>query len=458
MSVNLSQVIEQVGKDKGIDKDIIISAMETAMLTAAKKKFGNVKDIEAQFNPDVGEIELFVFKTVVEEVHNTNLEISPEEAVKHDPEAQLGDSLGFKVDTSEFGRVAATTAKQIIFQKVREAERDNIYNEYKDRKDELVSGIVRRTERKDYIVDLGRTEAILPEREQIKRERYRVGDRIQAYVIDVLKVSRGPQIILSRVCTNFLAKLFENEVPEIQEGIVKVVGAAREPGRRSKIAVYSEDVDVDPVGACVGMKGSRVQNIVQELRGEKIDIVPFSHDAAKFICNAISPAEVQKVILDNDERSIQLIVADDQLSLAIGKRGQNVRLASQLTRWKIDIQSESKIKIKSDEVKRMLGKTDLLDGATISLVIKHGYLSVQDILEEDDVTLSEMLGVSADSIRKVKESLEVQVKEAALAKEAELAEAAAAAARGETPADSEADDDEEVDDDTSNGDTNENNG
>lgn len=342
MIFDLNRVIEQVGKDKGIDKEVIIEAIEAAMLTASRKKFGTRKDIEAQFNPEVGEVELFQFQTVVEEVNDPDNEISLEEAKELDPDVQIGDSLGIKLPSSEFGRIAAQTAKQVIIQRVRDAERDMIYNEYKDRKGELISGYVRRFEKGNVVVDLGKTEGIMPHKEQIPRESFRSGDRVRCYVVDVKRETKGPQVILSRIHPDFMVKLFTLEVPEIYEGIVEIKGAAREPGSRAKIAVSSKDAQVDPVGACVGMKGSRVQSVVQELRGEKIDIVCWDEDVAKFVCNALSPAEIIRVIVDEDEKSIEVVVPDDQLSLAIGRRGQNVRLAAQLVGWNIDINTESK--------------------------------------------------------------------------------------------------------------------
>src|SRR3990170_1801964 len=344
MGLNLRNVIEQVGKDKGLDKAILIDTLETAMVKAAEKKHGPNKLIEAHYNDELGEIELFQFKTVVENVANPDKEISVAEAHELDPEAVLGDSLGIKLDTSEFGRIAAQTAKQIIIQKMREAERDVVYSEYVNKRGEIVTGIVHTFERGDIMVDLGRTEAVLPKEEQVRRESYRQGDRIRALILDVKNVQKGPQIILSRTHPNFISKLFETEVPEIYEGIINIKGVAREPGDRTKIAVYSNDQAVDPVGACVGVKGSRVQAVVQELRGEKIDIVPWSDEPAKFICNGLSPAQVVKVIMDETDHAVEVIVPDDQLSLAIGKKGQNVRLAAKLTGWKIDIRTETEAK------------------------------------------------------------------------------------------------------------------
>ncbi|MBI3752756.1 MAG: transcription termination/antitermination protein NusA [Deltaproteobacteria bacterium] len=344
MGLNLNNVIEQVGKDKGLDKAILIEALESAMVKAAEKKHGQNKVIEAHFNEELGEIELFQFKTVVEHITNPDQEVSLDEAHELDPEAALGDSLGIKLDTSEFGRIAAQTAKQIIIQKVREAERNVVYNEYINKRGEIVTGIVHTFERGDIIVDLGRAEAVLPRDEQVRREGYRQGDRIRALIIDVRNIQKGPQIALSRTHPNFVAKLFEMEVPEIYEGIINIKGIAREPGDRTKIAVASNDQAVDPVGACVGVKGSRVQAVVQELRGEKIDIVPWSDEPAKFISNALLPAQIARVIVDETDHAMEVIVPDDQLSLAIGKRGQNVRLAARLTGWKIDIRTETEAK------------------------------------------------------------------------------------------------------------------
>lgn len=339
---NLKHTIDQIVKEKGIDKRIILDALEQAVLSAANKKYRNTRDLEAHYNEEIGEVELFEFVTVVDEVHDSYKEIDLEEAKEVDPDVEIGDSLGMKIDASDFTRIAAQTAKQVIIQKVREAERETIYEEFKDRKGELVNGIVRRFERGDIIVDLGRSEAILPHNEQAPREVYRQGDRIKALINDIRLTSKGPQILLSRTSPTLLAKLFEAEVPEISEAIVEIKGVVRDPGSRSKIAVNSRDSSVDPVGACVGMRGSRVQNVVSELRGEKIDIIPWSDDIARFACNALAPAVVSKVYIDEESRSMEIIVSDDQLSLAIGKRGQNVRLAARLTGWKTDIKSESK--------------------------------------------------------------------------------------------------------------------
>ncbi|MFQ5736551.1 MAG: transcription termination factor NusA [Thermodesulfobacteriota bacterium] len=339
--MNLTHIIDQVGKDKGIDKEILIDALESAMLKAAEKRFGPNKEIEAHYMEEAGEIELFLFKDVVEEVEDPDLEISLEDAKKLDPESVIGDSLGVKLDSKEFGRIDAQTAKQIIIQKVREAERNIIFNEYSAKKNEIITGIVQRFEKGDIIVDLGRAEAVLPKKEQVRREGYRQGERIRGIVLDVKSEAKGPQVVMSRTHPGFLIKLFQMEVPEIYEGIVEIKGAAREPGDRAKIAVLSNNSDVDPVGACVGVKGSRVQAVVQELKGEKIDIVHWSDDSAIYVKNTLSPAQIARVVVDDENHAMEVIVPDDQLSLAIGKKGQNVRLAAKLTGWKIDIRTET---------------------------------------------------------------------------------------------------------------------
>ncbi|MCK4620558.1 MAG: transcription termination factor NusA, partial [Desulfobacterales bacterium] len=299
---DIKRVVEQVGRDKGIDSEVLIKALEDALKSAARKKFGSNIDIEVKYNEESGEIEVFQFKEVVENITEPDLQISLEEAYKLDPESKIGDSLGTKMDASTFGRIAAQSAKQVIIQKMKDAERDAVYSSFIDRKGEIINGIVQRVDRGDIIVNLGHTEGILPEREQVPKEIYRRGDRVRAQILDVLHDSRGPQIILSRTHPNFLVSLFKTEVPEISEGIVSIMAAAREPGIRAKIAVASNDSDIDPVGACVGMKGSRVQNVVQELKGEKIDIVSWHIDPAKFVCNALAPAEISRVIIDEENR------------------------------------------------------------------------------------------------------------------------------------------------------------
>jgi N utilization substance protein A len=326
----------------------LIDAIEEAVRSAVRKKYGSRREIEVQFNDDLGEVEVFRYRTVVDEVFDEETEISFEAARRLDPEAELDDDLGEKLDNiSDLGRIAAQSAKQVIIHRMREAERDVIYEMYRDREGTIVNGIVQRFERGDMVINLGRTDAILPRDEQIPKRSYKQGDRIRAYLQEVRRDSRDSkfrdsQLILSRTCNEFLMKLFEMEVPEIAEGIVKIMGASREPGFRAKIAVSSIESDVDPVGACVGLKGSRVQNVVQELQGERIDIVPWSPDPAKYAYNALAPAEVSMVIVDDERKSLLVVVPDDQLSLAIGRQGQNVRLASRLLGWKIDVKSEQR--------------------------------------------------------------------------------------------------------------------
>ncbi|HHW95773.1 transcription termination factor NusA [Myxococcota bacterium] len=417
---NWTEIIDLVSREKGIPRKIFIEALEEAILRAAKKVFGEGRQFEAAFNTDIGQVELFQYMQVVEEVDNPNIQLNLETAHKVDPEVQIGDELGFQIfylaadsdkaregfqkfgdvlniDTHRrsFGRIAAQTAKHVVLQKVQDAERIIIYDEYKDRKGELVSGVARRFEKSSVIVDLGKAEAILPLKEQCPRESYRPGDRVQAFVKDVNKEAKGHQIILSRTDPRFVVKLFEKEVPEIYEGIVKVAGVAREPGERTKLAVTSTDSDVDPVGACVGMKGSRVQAVVQELRGEKIDIIPYSVDVPRYVCAAIAPAVVQRVLVDETNHQIELIVADDQLSLAIGRRGQNVKLATKLLGWDIEIHGESRIAELKNRLKAELVKLEGLDESTIEYLFKLGYHAPDNLLNADEAELAAIPGVGA---------------------------------------------------------------
>ena len=424
----LKREIEQLAKDKGIDRDTIIGALEEAMCQAARKKFGQEKEIEARFNHENSEIELFEFREVVEQITDPANQILLPRAREFDPDAEVGDEIGVKLDTADFGRILAQAAKQVIIQRVRDAERDIVFEEYKDRKGEVVNGIVRRFEKGALIVDLGRAEAVLSVKEQVLRENYRPGDRICAYVLDVNNHTKGAQIVLSRASIHFLAKLFAQEVPEIYEGIVSIESAAREPGGRSKIAVASRDGDVDPVGACVGMKGSRVQSVVQELRGERIDIVPWSPDAARYVCSALSPAQVSKVIIDEAQKSMDVIVPDDQLSLAIGRKGQNVRLAVQLTGWKIDIKSEAKMRELArwfaDAVAVVPGRGE----AEADMLLQSGVTSLEDLAGCHDDLLTSLPGVDAAgaaAIRRRAAELEVEraAAEAQAAAEAASAEA-----------------------------------
>ena len=396
MQPDLNRVIEQVSKEKGMDRSVIIEALESAMLSAARRTFGQ-KRIEAKFNPDIGEIELFEIKTVVEAVTDPETEVDLATARETlDPEAQIGDELLSKLRRDAFGRIAAQVAKQSVIQKVREAERELIYNEFKNRKGDVFSGIVQRVEKKNIIVNLGRTDAVLPEKEQIPWERYRQGDRIRAYILDVEMSHKGPQIVLSRTHPGFLIKLFEQEAPEVYEGIVEIKGAAREPGSRAKIAVHSTDPDVDPVGACVGMKGTRVQAVVQELRGERVDIVPWTPDPAEYVCRALLPAKVSKIILDEEEHAMEIIVADDQLPLAIGKKGQNVRLASRLTGWKLDVRSESEVEAERARALTSLTAVPGIGDMTAELLYQNGFQSAEDVAATDLDALLEIEGIGSE--------------------------------------------------------------
>ncbi len=433
MEFNLSSVLTEISKEKGIKREVLVEALEAAILAAARKVFGLERELEAKYNEESGQVELFQYMRVVDEVTDSAKEIPLESALKVDEGALPGDELGFQIFyspvdddrareeeeaygdilsiaklRSTFGRIAAQTAKQVINQRVRSAERELVFSEYRNRKNELVTGIARRFERGDIVVDLGKAEAILPLREQCQKESYRAGDHVQAYVLDVLDSEhslRGSQIVLSRRHPFLVVKLFEMEVPEIYEGIVRIVSVAREPGERTKIAVTSTDSDVDPVGACVGMRGARVQAVVQELKGEKIDIVPYSPDLARLVCNAIAPAEVSRVLIDEDSNTIELIVPDDQLSLAIGRRGQNVKLASQLVGWNIEIHSESQIAALKKAILDALVESGAMQAMDIEYMFKLGLHSVENILGTPDDELLALPGIHADNLALIRETL-----------------------------------------------------
>ncbi|MBT4762499.1 MAG: transcription termination/antitermination protein NusA [Bdellovibrionaceae bacterium] len=396
----LAKVIEQMGKDKGIDRDLVVGAVVEGMLAAARKKYGTYREIEAQFNEETGEVELFEFLEVVndEDFVDEEVEIKLTAALELDPDTQLNDSIGMKmeIDNADLGRIAAQTARQIITQKVRDAEKEIIFNEFEQRSGEVASGIARRVERRAIVVDLGRTEAFIPPKEQIPGETFRPGDRVQGFISEVRQTTRGPQIIMTRAGEQYLVKLFEQEVPEVYEGVVEVVSAAREPGARSKISVRTKDPAVDPVGACVGMKGSRVQNVVQELSGEKIDIVVWDEDPARFVCNALAPAEISKVFMDDEQREMEVIVPDHQLSLAIGRRGQNVRLASKLTGWRIDIVSESALAAKNSEaVFNLMLLADMTETMAQN-IYQSGYSSFEELAHANVEHVKTIPGYSTD--------------------------------------------------------------
>jgi len=342
MGMELRKAIDQISKDRGIDRDLLIDTLEEAVRSSVARKYGDHMDMEVSYNDEAGEIEVFQFKIVVDEVEDPLSEISLEDARQVDPNVQMDDELGFKLNIEDLGRIAAQSAKQVIIQRMRDAEQEIIYEEYKDRKGEIVSGIVQRRDRGGWIINLGRTEAMLPKEEQIPRERFKRGDRVQAFIIEVLPSGRGPQIIISRTHPDYMAALFKREVPEVSDGTVRILGVARDPGSRAKVAVSSKDRDVDPVGACVGVRGSRIQNIVQELHGERIDIVVWHPEIATFAANALSPARVTRIMVDEDEKTLEVVTPDDQLTLAIGRKGQNVKLAAKLLGWKIDIFTDSR--------------------------------------------------------------------------------------------------------------------
>ncbi|MBX3198131.1 MAG: transcription termination/antitermination protein NusA [Labilithrix sp.] len=429
---NLLQAIDMVAKEKGIDRSRLVKTIEEAILKAAQSVFGPNRELQATFNEETGQVDLFQFMTVVDDVSDDEREIALEDAQEKGLEAELGEELGFQIfwhpvdakkaaeqdkefgdllmvkqARSQFGRIAAQTAKQVLIQRVRDEERDLIFQEFKDKKGELIKGVVRRFEKgNNIIVDLGRTEGILPFREQTPRETYRPGDRIVALLKDIDREARGPQIILSRGDGKLVEKLFESEVPEIYEGIVKIVACAREPGARSKIAVMSRDADVDPVGACVGMKGSRVQAVVQELRGEKIDIVPWDRDPARFVCAAIQPAEVNKVIVNEADGRMELVVPDEKLSLAIGRKGQNVRLAWHLTGWKLDIISESKFKQMEEEAIAQLGRIDGVSETVARNMYRMGFRALEEVAEATEQEIGGIQGVGAENAAKIRENAE----------------------------------------------------
>ena len=378
---NLNQVIDQISKEKGIKKQFVINSIVQGILTAARKKYGTYRDIEAKYNEETGEVELFEFKKVVpdEEFEDELIEIKYTDALALDPEVQLEDQIGSRLEMKSLGRIDAQVVKQIIMQNLREAEHEIIFNEFEKRKGEIASGVVRRADDYNIVVELDKTEAYIPRREQIPGETYKSGDRIQGYILEVRQTVKGPQIIMSRAHPKYLIKLFEAEVPEVYEGIVKIVDAAREPGQRAKMAVYSTDPAVHPVGACVGIKGSRVQNITQELKGERIDIIIWEEDPVKYICNAIAPAKIVRVLVDKENKQMQIIVPDDQLSLAIGKKGQNVRLAVKLTDWNLDLISESQAAEKKRQALFNLCLLPDVNETTAESIYQYGFASFQEI-------------------------------------------------------------------------------
>lgn len=403
MQFDLKRAIEAVGKEKNIDKELLIGALRDAVLAAARKHFGDCI-FEVRFNEDTEDIELIRYRVVVPDDSvriNTNKEISLTDALKMDESLQVGDEVGEQMPTEQLGRIAAQAAKQAVVQRVVEVEKDKIIQEFKEKKGQIVIGQVRRFDKADIIVDLGSTEAVLPIREQIPNEKFKIRDKISGLIVDVKKSIRGSHVILSRTHPEFLIRLFEQEVSEISEGLVIIHSAARDPGSRSKIAVYTVESSIDPVGACVGLKGARVQNIVQELHGEKIDIIPYDRDPARFVCNALAPAEPSKVIVNERVHVMEVIVPDDHLSLAIGKRGQNVRLAAQLTGWKVDIRSESKMKELALEYKNILAKIPTLGEIRAEILVNEGYRDPADVARMDVRSLVKLLRLTPEEAEQV---------------------------------------------------------
>ena len=405
--LELLQIADAVAREKSIDRGIVIAAMEDAIAKAARSRYGAETDVHAEIEPKTGDLRLTRHMLVVEQVENPSNQITTEEARKRHPAAQVGDTIADALPPLEYGRIAAQSAKQVIVQKVREAERDRQYAEYKDRIGDIVNGIVKRVEYGNVVVDLGRGEAIVRRDELLPREVFRNGDRIRAYIYDVRREPRGPQIFLSRTHPQFTAKLFAQEVPEIYDGIVEVKAVARDPGSRAKIAVISRDSSVDPVGACVGMRGSRVQAVVNELQGEKIDIIPWSPDIATFVVNALAPAEVAKVVLDEERERIEVVVPDQQLSLAIGRRGQNVRLASQLTGWDIDIlteQEESERRHAEFESRTKIFVEALnLDEVVGQLLASVGFDSIEELALVDEKEIASIEGFDEETAHELQD-------------------------------------------------------
>lgn len=428
MSVELVQIAEQLAREKGIKREVVVEAMEIAIQTASRKKYGAQKNIQVQLDYRSGAFNIDQLREVVaseedEAYEGPDTHILLREALRLNPSAKLGDLIAERLPPVEFGRIAAQTAKQVIVQKVREAERASVYLEYFDRQGQLINGLVKRVERNNIHVDLGRASAFLPYEQQLPRERYRPGDRIRAYIFEVRDAPRGPQVILSRTDPRMVPRLFEMEVPEIYDGLVEIKAVARDPGFRSKIAVFSNDSHVDPVGACVGVRGSRVQGVVTELQGERIDIIEWSEDPAVFVCNALAPAEVAKVVVDEEEQAIKVIVLSDQLSLAIGRRGQNVRLASELTGWRIDIVTEqAEEAVRAEEFKELtqtfMERLDI-DEEVATALAQEGFSTLEEIAY---VPLEEFVGIEGfdeEIAQELRDRARDYLMQSALEKEAE---------------------------------------
>jgi N utilization substance protein A len=404
MSLELKKSIDHISKERRIDRDVLVDTLEEAVRAAVNKKFRNKLDIEVNFNEDTGDIEAHQFKIVVDEVDDPNTEISLEEAREVDANVQLEDELGFKLHVEDLGRIAAQSAKQVIIQRMRDAEQEIIYEEYKDRMGEIISGIIQRRDRAGWIINLGRTEAVLPKEEQVPKEYYKRGDRIQGYIVDVRKEGKGPQIVLSRSHPAYMEALFRLEVPEVSDGTIKIMGVARDPGYRAKVALYSSDRDVDPVGACVGVRGSRINKIVQEFKGEKVDLVLWSPDITTYAVNALAPARISSITVDEEEKSLEVVVPDNQHYLAIGKKGQNVKLASKLLGWNIDVITESRYSEMHNvqpEFERLSQITDIPQ----ENFTQSGFNSIEEIKAASDEELLAIEGMTSEKISELKYAL-----------------------------------------------------
>ncbi|WP_164561745.1 transcription termination factor NusA [Nitratidesulfovibrio vulgaris] len=401
MSMELKKAIDQISKDKGLERDMLVATLEEAVRTSVVRKYGDDIDVEVSYNDESGEIEVYQFKIVVAELDDEdedgNAHIVLEEARKHDPSVQIDDEMGFRLKVEDLGRIAAQSAKQVIIQRMRDAEQELIYDEFKDRRGEIISGIIQRRDKAGWIINLGRTEALLPKEEQIPREHYKRGDRVQAIIIEVRKEGRGPQVIVSRSHRDYMAALFRREVPEVDDGTVQIMGVARDPGSRAKVAVLSRERDVDPVGACVGIRGSRIQNVVQELRGERIDIVVWSPEIATYARNALSPAVISRIVVDEEENLLEVIVPDDQLTNAIGRKGQNVKLAAKLLGWKIDIYTETRYN-EANAIGRGLEQIASVAEISIEQFVTAGFQSIERLREASDEELASGLGIDDNRI------------------------------------------------------------
>ncbi|MBG0776868.1 MAG: transcription termination/antitermination protein NusA [Desulfovibrionaceae bacterium] len=404
MGMDLKKAIDQISKDRGIDRDLLIDTLEEAVRSSVIRKYGEDIDVEVGYSDETGEIEAHQFKIVTEDVEDSTNQISLEEARQYDPNVRIDDEIGFKLKIEELGRIAAQSAKQVIIQRMRDAEQEIIYEEYKDRKGDIVSGIIQRRDRAGWIINLGRTEALLPKEEQIPREHYKRGDRVQAFLIDVRKEGRGPQVIVSRSHPDYMNVLFKREVPEVDDGTVTLMGVARDPGSRAKVAVVSRDRDVDPVGACVGIRGSRIQNVVQELRGERIDIVVWSPDIATYAKNALSPAMITRITVDDEDKELEVVVPDDQLTLAIGRKGQNVKLASKLLGWKIDIYTETRyneLNVGRQAMEQLASVAEI----NVDAFLSAGYDALEKVDEASDEELAAVEGLTPEKIADVRSAL-----------------------------------------------------